>query len=93
MASVWESAGVMLPYLDMLNHKTGTAQLTRKLSDEEVIAAGRRGTVPHGRTRKPYKLYRSYGDLYNERLVLQYGFARGQPVAELASVKTTARAR
>ena len=56
MASVWESAGVMLPYLDMLNHKTGTAQLTWKLSDEEVIVAGRRGMVSHGRTRKHCKL-------------------------------------
>ena len=25
LASVWESAGLMVPYLDMLNHGTGTA--------------------------------------------------------------------
>ena len=31
--------------------------------------------VHHGRTRKHCQLYRSYGDLDNERLVLQYGFA------------------
>ena len=46
------------------------------LSDEEDTAVNRLGMVHHGRNRKHCHLCRSYGDLDNERLVLQYGFAR-----------------
>ena len=38
--SARESEGVMVPYLDMLYHEAGTAQLTLKLKDEEDIMAG-----------------------------------------------------
>ena len=46
------------------------------LSDEEDTAVNRLGMVHHGRTRKHCHLFRSYGDLDNEKLVLQYGFTR-----------------
>ena len=68
--SVCESAGVIAPWLDMVNREAGAAQLAWKLSDEEEIAAGPLSVVHHGRTRKHSQLYRSYGNLDNERLVL-----------------------
>ena len=41
------------------------------MSDEEENATGRLRMVHHGRTKKHCQLYGSYGDLDNERLVLQ----------------------
>ena len=61
--SVCESAGVIAPWLDMVNREAGAAQLAWKLSDEEEIAAGPLSVVRHGRTRKHSQLYRSYGNL------------------------------
>ena len=66
----------MVPYLDMPYNEASTAQLTWKLSDKEDTAAGSLSVVHHGRTRKYCQLYRSYGDLDNERLVLHSGFSR-----------------
>ena len=66
----------MVPYLNVLYHEAGTAQLAWSLSDEEDMAVDRLSMVHNGRTRKHCHLRRSYGDLDNGRLVLQYGFAR-----------------
>ena len=66
----------MVSYLDMLNHVAGTAQLAWNLSGEEDIAVNFLSLVRHGRTRNDCHLYRSYGDLDNERLVMHYGFAQ-----------------
>ena len=43
---------------------------------QEDIAVNFLSVVRHGRTRNNCHLYRSYRDLDNERLILQYGFAR-----------------
>ena len=43
---------------------------------QEDIAVNFLSVVRHGRTRNNCHLYRSYRDQDNERLVLQYGFAR-----------------
>ena len=72
----------MVSYLDMLNHEAGTAQLAWNLSGKEDIAVNFLSVVRHGRTRNNCHLYRSYGDLDNERLVLQYGFARMTNLAD-----------
>ena len=72
----------MVSYLDMLNHEAGTAQLAWNLSGEEDIAVNFLSFVRHGRTRNDCHLYRSYGDLDNERLVLQYRFARMTNLAD-----------
>ena len=72
----------MVSYLDMLNHEAGTAQLAWNLSGEEDIAVNFLSLVRHGRTRNDCHLYRSYGDLDNERLVLQYRFARMTNLAD-----------
>ena len=69
-ASACESAGVIVPCLDMLNSEAGAAQLAWKLRDEEEIVAGRISLVHHGRTRKHCQLCGSYGDLDNKRLLL-----------------------
>ena len=66
----------------MLNHEAGTAQLAWNLSGEEDIAVNFLSLVHHGRTRNDCHLYRSYGDLDNERLVLQYRFARMTNLAD-----------
>ena len=58
----------MVPYLDMPYNEASTAQLTWKLSDKEDTAAGSLSVVHHGRTRKYCQLYRSYGDLDNDRV-------------------------
>ena len=65
-----ERAGVIVPCLDMLNSKAGSAQLAWKLRDEEEIVAGDISLVHPGRTRKHCQLCGSYGDLDNKRLVL-----------------------
>ena len=55
----------------MLNHEASAAQLASKLSDEEKIAMGSLNVAHHGGTRMHCQLYENYGDLDNERLVLQ----------------------
>ena len=57
--------------LGMLNHEASAAQLASKLSDEEKIAMGSLNVAHHGGTRMHCQLYENYGDLDNERLVLQ----------------------
>ena len=49
---------------------------------QEDIAVNFLSVVRHGRTRNNCHLYRSYRDLDNERLVLQYGLARMTNLAD-----------
>ena len=76
-AYVWESCGVIIPFLDMLNHEDGTAQVQWKKSDNEDDANSKRlSVVTTDKTKKHMQIYRNYGTLDNEHFMLQFGFTR-----------------
>mmetsp|Transcript_15992 Transcript_15992/g.34806 ORF Transcript_15992/g.34806 Transcript_15992/m.34806 type:complete len:1185 (-) Transcript_15992:250-3804(-) len=78
---VWESTGVMIPFLDMLNHEDETAQAQWRTSDdggeeEDEDEERRLDVVTDERTKKHMQIYRNYGTLDNEHFMLQFGFTR-----------------
>ncbi|KAL7537809.1 hypothetical protein ACHAXR_008095 [Thalassiosira sp. AJA248-18] len=76
-ANVWESCGVMIPFLDMLNHEDDTAQVQwSKSGNEEDASMKRLSVVTNEKTKKHMQIYRNYGTLDNEHFMLQFGFTR-----------------
>jgi hypothetical protein len=77
---VWDELGVMIPFLDMLNHETESAQVTwqpRKVErqDEESNEDPHPPrAISHKRIKKGSELYCNYGAKSNQILILQYGF-------------------
>ena len=86
---VWENCGVIIPFLDMLNHEDDTAQAqwSSKFQQEEdedddtsSAATKRLNVITNEKTRKHMQVYRNYGMLDNEHFMLQFGFTRmGNP--------------
>jgi RNA recognition motif-containing protein len=86
---VWESAGVLIPFVDMLNHVDDLPVARWREQSQDVVAedadAGeqqpRRLTFhTDEKTKKHNQLYRNYGAHDNETFMLQYGFTRiGNP--------------
>lgn len=79
--AVVESCGVLVPFLDMINHEDDAAQAqwttaSSDYDDDDSGGAARLNVVTDDRTKKHAQIYRNYGALDNESLVLQYGFAR-----------------
>jgi RNA recognition motif-containing protein len=89
---VWQELGVMIPLLDMTNHEVEENQVSWKpcipASDqpEDVVPGDDDATSPeethpprailHKKVRKGSELYICYGQLGNQHLILQYGFAQ-----------------
>mmetsp|Transcript_26891 Transcript_26891/g.57896 ORF Transcript_26891/g.57896 Transcript_26891/m.57896 type:complete len:1160 (-) Transcript_26891:251-3730(-) len=73
---VWESCGVIIPFLDMLNHEDDSAQVQWKTADEEDASMKRLNIVTDEKTKKHMQIYRNYGTLDNEHFMLQFGFTR-----------------
>ncbi|KAL3770642.1 hypothetical protein ACHAWU_004341 [Discostella pseudostelligera] len=78
---VWESCGVMVPFLDMLNHEDNAAQVcwknaTTAEADEDEASVKRLNLITNEKTKKHMQIYRNYGVLDNEQFMLQYGFTR-----------------
>jgi RNA recognition motif-containing protein len=89
---VWQELGVMIPLLDMANHEVEENQVTWKpcvpASDiSEEVAPGdddstssRESHPPrarlHKKVRKGSEVFLCYGQLGNQHLILQYGFAQ-----------------
>jgi len=70
-AHIWRELGVLIPFLDMLNHELDTNNVTwRPPSDGSHPSA-----FLHKRMRKGAEVYTSYGTIANKELVSQYGFA------------------
>ena len=76
--AVWGELGVMIPFLDMLNHETDSSQVTwepptMEEGSEETSHSPR--AVSHRRVKKGSELYCNYGpNLNSQHLILQYGF-------------------
>jgi SET domain/RNA recognition motif. (a.k.a. RRM, RBD, or RNP domain) len=77
-AAVWTELGVMIPFLDMLNHEVDAAQVVwepASLCFEGETAESLPKAISHKRVKKGSELYCNYGpNLTNEHLILQYGF-------------------
>mmetsp|Transcript_12735 Transcript_12735/g.18725 ORF Transcript_12735/g.18725 Transcript_12735/m.18725 type:complete len:1242 (-) Transcript_12735:1484-5209(-) len=84
-SDVWNELGVMIPFLDMLNHETDAAQVTwqpalvpKANSKSESNNSKEQEHPPraicHKRVKKGSQLYCSYGSNNNQILILQYGF-------------------
>lgn len=75
--AVWVELGVMIPFLDMLNHEVDSSQVTWRppsggVNNEESSPPS---AVSHRRVKKGAELYCNYGpNLSNQHLILQYGF-------------------
>lgn len=76
--AVWAELGVMIPFLDMLNHEAESSQV---VWEPPSASKGEDGTlslpraVSHKRVKKGAELYCNYGpNLSNQHLILQYGF-------------------
>ena len=78
---VWEAAGVMIPFVDMMNHVDDLPQARWRQSNVAEDSSARRLTFyMDERTKKHCQIYRHYGSHDNEAFMLQYGFARiGNP--------------
>jgi RNA recognition motif-containing protein len=78
---IWESCGVMVPFLDMLNHEDNAAQVSWKKTNTDSDGDGdasvkRLNLITDEKTKKHMQIYRNYGILDNEHFMLQYGFTR-----------------
>lgn len=88
---IWRELGVMIPFLDMLNHESEANQITWKppsrsegsspVDEELATAPSDRGkshlprAVLHKKVRKGSEVFTNYGSWSNYHLLLQYGFA------------------
>ncbi|KAL7555169.1 hypothetical protein ACHAWF_018782 [Thalassiosira exigua] len=90
---VWEGCGVLVPFLEMLNHEDNAARVqlqgtpppgasSSSDSSEEENGLGRLDVITLDRTKKHMQVYRDYGSLDNEHSVLRYGFARAANPAD-----------
>ena len=88
-ANVWESCGVMIPFLDMLNHYDianvmweMSSENARKAdddlqnSDDDCAPVDCLNLITQERLKKHVQIYRDYGSFNNEYFMMQYGFAR-----------------
>jgi RNA recognition motif-containing protein len=78
---VWESAGVMIPFVDMMNHIDDLPQARWRQSNVAEDASARKlSFYIDEKTKKHCQIYRNYGAHDNEAFMLQYGFTRiGNP--------------
>jgi RNA recognition motif-containing protein len=90
--NVWESCGVIIPFLDMLNHydtanvqwdmSSEKGQATKNTdddltnSDDDSPPMDYLNLITQERLKKHVQIYRDYGSFNNEYLMMQYGFAR-----------------
>ena len=86
--NVWESCGVMIPFLDMLNHyDVANSQWDMtdqgcKMdgdfadSEEDNTPTDCLSLITTERAKKHMQMYRDYGPYNNEHFMLNYGFAR-----------------
>jgi len=91
-ANVWENCGVLIPFLDMLNHEDDAAQTQwhrlasntneggedndASMTTTATQAGGRLNIITTRKTRKHEQVYRNYGCLDNEQFMQQFGFTR-----------------
>lgn len=95
---IWDELGVLIPFLDMLNHENEANQITwQQFSPEgELDGDDGNGTttelnvgkcpraIVHCRVKKGSQLYTCYGLNSNQDYILQYGFAlMGNPSDKL----------
>lgn len=84
-SDVWNELGVMIPFLDMLNHETDAAQVTwqpalvpkadtKSETNNTIEQKHPPRAICHKRVKKGSQLYCSYGSNSNHILILQYGF-------------------
>jgi RNA recognition motif-containing protein len=89
---VWDELGVMIPLLDMANHEVEENHVSWKpcIPKSEISEEGAPGDDEstssleahpprarlHKKVRKGSELYICYGELDNQHLILQYGFAQ-----------------
>lgn len=86
---VWESAGVLVPFVDMLNHVDDLPVARWREQSQDVVVAEDDdvGEQPQRltfhadeKTKKHNQIYRNYGAHDNDTFMLQYGFTRiGNP--------------
>ena len=76
--AVWTELGVMIPFLDMLNHEAESSQVvwvSPPASNGKNHASCLPRAVSHRRVKKGSELYCNYGpNMSNQHLILQYGF-------------------
>jgi hypothetical protein len=89
---VWESAGVMIPFVDMMNHIDDLPQARWRQSNVAEDASARKlSFYIDEKTKKHCQIYRNYGAHDNEAFMLQYGFTRiGNPTDNKGMVDRTA---
>ena len=82
---VWESAGVLVPFVDMLNHVDDLPVARWREQSHDVVAEDddvgeqqQQRLTFHAdeKTKKHNQIYRNYGAHDNETFMLQYGFTR-----------------
>lgn len=82
ISRLWDSAGVLIPFIDMLNHVDDLPVARWRPSNDVVNVVCERRLTFHAdeKTKKHNQIYRNYGALDNETFMLQYGFTRiGNP--------------
>lgn len=87
-SNIWKSCGVLIPFLDMLNHydtanlQWDMSEVANKMnddladSDEDNGPSNCLNLITTERTKRHCQMYRDYGPYNNEYFMLNYGFAR-----------------
>ena len=91
LISIWKELGVMVPFLDMLNHERDMNQVTWVTNTpEDSIEIGDNGSastganeisehpraISHKRIKKAAQIFTNYGIKSNHSLLFDYGFAQ-----------------
>ena len=89
-SDVWESCGVMVPFLDMVNHEndadTQIEWSSSNSEDEEDPSAWRLRAITQEKTKKHLQIYRNYGSFDNESFMMKYGIAKMSNTADKVKV-------
>ena len=86
-ASIWKELGVMVPFLDMLNHEREMNQVTWQAQPQDQDQdndfphrkndnEGYPRAILHKRVKKAAQVYTNYGMKPNNMLIFDYGFAQ-----------------
>ncbi|KAL3919821.1 MAG: hypothetical protein SGILL_003562 [Bacillariaceae sp.] len=86
-ADVWNELGVLIPFLDMVNHEVGAACIlwqknipddTQKMEEGDSEEPHLPRAIMTKRVKKQQQVYFSYGDddFSNYKMLVQYGFAQ-----------------
>eukprot|EP00574_Skeletonema_japonicum_P006626 CAMPEP_0201737788 /NCGR_PEP_ID=MMETSP0593-20130828/43296_1 /ASSEMBLY_ACC=CAM_ASM_000672 /TAXON_ID=267983 /ORGANISM="Skeletonema japonicum, Strain CCMP2506" /LENGTH=871 /DNA_ID=CAMNT_0048231839 /DNA_START=218 /DNA_END=2829 /DNA_ORIENTATION=- len=88
-SDVWESCGVMVPFLDMVNHENDAdtqIEWSNSNSEEEDPSTWCLKAITQEKTKKHLQIYRNYGSFDNESFMMKYGIAKMSNAADKVKI-------